>query len=46
MIETFEIGRDAINGRFVPIHEAIKRPKTTVIEKIRVGHAKKGKCKK
>lgn len=46
MPKTKKIGRDAINGRFVPIHEAIKRPKTTVIEKIKVGHARKGKCKK
>jgi hypothetical protein len=46
MIKTFEIGRDAITGRFIPINEAKKRPKTTVIEKIKVGHAQKGKCKK
>lgn len=41
-----KIGRDAITGRFIPINEAKKRPKSTVIEKIKVGRAKKGKCKK
>ncbi|MCH3994434.1 MAG: hypothetical protein LKE54_13430 [Prevotella sp.] len=41
-----KIGRDAITGRFIPINEAKKHPKTTVIEKIKVGRARKGKCKK
>ena len=41
-----KIGRDAITGRFIPINEAIKRPNTTVVETAKVGHAKKGKCKK
>lgn len=41
-----KIGRDAITGRFIPINEAIKHPKTTVVETVKVGHAQKGKCKK
>ena len=46
MPKTKKIGRDAITGRFIPINVAKKRPKSTVIEKIKVGRAKKGKCKK
>ncbi len=29
-----KIGRDAGNGQFIPVKEAERRPKTTVIEKI------------
>ena len=46
MLKTKKIGRDAITGRFIPINVAKKCPKSTVIEKIKVGRAKKGKCKK
>ncbi len=30
-----KIGRDAGNGQFIPVKEAEKRPKTTVIETIK-----------
>ena len=33
---TRKIGRDAGNGQFIPIKEAQARPKTTVIETIKV----------
>lgn len=33
--------RDARTGRFVPTREAVKRPATTVTEKIKVGPTKK-----
>ena len=36
-----KIGRDAITGRFIPINEAIKHPKTTVVETVKVGRTKK-----
>ncbi|SHH59990.1 hypothetical protein SAMN05444148_2418 [Winogradskyella jejuensis] len=36
-------GRDAGTGRFVTIKEAKRRPKTTVIETIKVGRTKKRK---
>jgi hypothetical protein len=32
-----KIGRDAGTGRFIPVKEAIKRPKTTVVETIKKG---------
>ena len=32
---TFKIGRDAGNGQFIPVKEAERRPKTTVIETIK-----------
>ena len=35
-----KIGRDAKTGRFIPIKEAERRPKTTVVETIK---RKKGK---
>ncbi len=36
-------GRDAGTGRFISIEEAQRRPKTTVIETIKVGRTKKRK---
>jgi hypothetical protein len=35
MAKTIKIGRDAGSGKFIPVKEAIKRPKTTVIETIK-----------
>jgi hypothetical protein len=32
-----KIGRDARTGRFIPFKEAERRPKTTVIEKVKRG---------
>lgn len=34
---TFKIGRDAKNGQFIPVHEAERRPGTTVVERISKG---------
>ncbi|SDH61266.1 hypothetical protein [Winogradskyella thalassocola] len=36
-------GRDAGTGQFITIKEAKRRPKTTVIETIKVGRIKKRK---
>jgi hypothetical protein len=36
-----KIGRDAESGRFIPVKEAEKRPKTTVIETIQPTKKKK-----
>jgi hypothetical protein len=33
--KTQKIGRDAETGKFIPVKEAEKRPKTTVIETIK-----------
>jgi hypothetical protein len=33
----FKIGRDAESGKFIPVKEAERRPKTTVVEKIKRG---------
>lgn len=30
-----QIGRDAGNGQFIPVKEALRHPKTTVVETIR-----------
>lgn len=30
-----KIGRDAETGEFIPVKEAIKRPKTTIVETIK-----------
>ena len=30
----FEVGRDAGSGKFIPVTEAERRPKTTVVETI------------
>lgn len=39
--KTRKVGRDAGNGKFIPIKEAEKRPKTTVIETVPVPEKKK-----
>lgn len=41
--KTRKVGRDAGNGQFIPIKEAERRPKTTVIETVPVPHKKKKK---
>lgn len=41
--KTRKVGRDAENGQFIPIKEAEKRPKTTVIETVPVPAKKKKK---
>ena len=33
--KTFKIGRDAGTGKFIPVKDANKRPKTTVVETIK-----------
>ncbi len=33
--KTFEIGRDAKTGEFIPVKEAKRRPSTTVVETIK-----------
>ena len=33
--KTRKIGRDARTGRFIPVKEARRRPKTTVVETIK-----------
>jgi len=35
MAKTVKIGRDASTGKFIPVKEAEKRPKTTVVETIK-----------
>ena len=40
MARTVKKGRDAETGRFIPIKEAEKNPKTTVVEKVKVGPTK------
>ena len=35
MAKTFKIGRDASTGRFIPVKDATRRPKTTVVETIK-----------
>lgn len=37
----FKIGRDAETGKFISVKEAIKRPKTTVVETIKTNPPKK-----
>lgn len=32
--KTFDLGRDSESGRFIPVKEAEKRPKTTTVERI------------
>ena len=34
--KTRKIGRDAITGRFIPVSKAIRNPKTTVVETIKI----------
>ena len=43
MARTVEKGRDAESGQFIPLIKAKNNPKTTVIEKIKVGPPKKRK---
>lgn len=38
-----KIGRDANTGKFIPIKEAEKRPKTTVVETIKKDKKKSAK---
>lgn len=40
MARTVKKGRDAENGRFIPIQQALDNPRTTVIETIKVGPIK------
>ena len=40
MARTSERARSAINGQFVPMDYAEKHPKTTVVEKLKVGPTK------
>ena len=40
MSKTVEKARSAETGRFIPMEEAIKHPKTTVVEKVKVGPTK------
>ena len=37
MPSTMKIGRDAINGQFIPVKVAIRRPTTTTVETIKKG---------
>lgn len=32
--KTFDVGRDSDTGRFIPVKEAEKRPKTTTVERV------------
>ncbi len=32
--KTFPIGRDARSGEFIPVREAVRRPNTTVLERV------------
>jgi hypothetical protein len=41
MATKIKIGRDAGNGQFIPLKEAERRPKTTVIETIKIPTKKK-----
>jgi hypothetical protein len=38
-----KIGRDAITGRFIPVEEAERRKKTTVVETIKIRKSPKKK---
>jgi len=41
MAKPSKIGRDAGDGRFIPVKEAVRRPKTAIVETIK--RPKKGK---
>ncbi len=41
MATTRKIGRDAGTGRIIPIKEAERRPKTTVIETVKIPRRRK-----
>lgn len=43
MSKTVEKARSAETGRFIPMKEAEKNPKETVVEKVKVGPTKKRK---
>ena len=43
MARTSKRGRDAGTGKFISIEEAKRRPKTTIIETVKVGRTKKRK---
>ena len=32
--KTFDVGRDSETGKFIPVKEAKKRPKTTTMERL------------
>lgn len=32
--KTFKIGRDSKTGLFIPVSQAIRRPKTTTVERV------------
>ena len=33
---TFKIGRDSGTGKFIPVKTAVRRPKTTTVETIKI----------
>lgn len=43
MSKTIKIARSAETGRFIPMKEAAKHPKTTVVETVKVGSTKQHK---
>jgi len=43
MSRTSKRGRDSGTGKFIPIKEANRRPKTTTVETIKVGSIKRRK---
>lgn len=43
IMATRKIGREADSGKFIPVKEAQKRPKTTVVETIKTKPAPKKK---
>lgn len=40
MSESKKIGRDAKDGKFIPVKDAKKRPNTTVVETVKTGKKK------
>lgn len=41
MLYTFQVGRDAITGRFISVQDAKRRKKTAILETIKVPKEKK-----
>jgi len=41
MAKTFKVGRDAGNGKFIPVKEAERRKGTAIVETIKVPPKKK-----
>jgi len=39
--KTYQRGRDAITGRFVPLAQAQARPDTTIVQRVRIGRKPK-----